>query len=167
MKAIVYTSHTGSTEQYARLLAQELERPVYSLAEAKKILPRGEEILYLGWIMASSIQGYKEAAGRYQIRAVCAIGMGQGESQAAEVRRKNGLPDGCPLFSLQGNFDIHKLHGWHKLLMRVMTKALAGKASRSPDEDDMLDRMQHGSERVSPEQLQPVLKWYGAQKQTN
>lgn len=36
IQAIVYTSNTGSTEQYARLLGQEAGLPVCSLAEAKK-----------------------------------------------------------------------------------------------------------------------------------
>ena len=37
MKAIVYTTNAGSTEQYAKLLAQETGLPAYSLAEAKRM----------------------------------------------------------------------------------------------------------------------------------
>ena len=48
MKAIVYTSNTGSAAQYAALLAKETALPVYALAEAVKKLPRGTEILYVG-----------------------------------------------------------------------------------------------------------------------
>ena len=36
MDAIIYTTNTGSTEQYAKLLAQKTGLPTYSLAEAKK-----------------------------------------------------------------------------------------------------------------------------------
>ena len=36
MNAIIYTTNTGSTESYAKLLAQKTGLPVYSLAEAKK-----------------------------------------------------------------------------------------------------------------------------------
>ena len=36
MDAIIYTTNTGSTGQYAKLLAQETGLPAYSLAEAKK-----------------------------------------------------------------------------------------------------------------------------------
>lgn len=36
MNAIIYTTNTGSTEHYAKLLAQKTGLPVYSLAEAKK-----------------------------------------------------------------------------------------------------------------------------------
>ena len=37
MKAIVYTTNAGSTEQYAKLLAQKTGLPVYSLAKAKRM----------------------------------------------------------------------------------------------------------------------------------
>ena len=36
MNAIIYTTNTGSTERYARLLAERTELPAYSLTEAKK-----------------------------------------------------------------------------------------------------------------------------------
>ena len=36
MNAIIYTTNTGSTERYAKLLAQETGLPSFSLAEAKK-----------------------------------------------------------------------------------------------------------------------------------
>lgn len=60
MNAIIYTTNTGSTERYARLLAL----PAYSLAEAKKQVFARAEVIYLGWIMAGSVKGYAEAAKR-------------------------------------------------------------------------------------------------------
>ena len=61
MKAIVYTTNAGSTEQYAKLLAQKTGLPVYSLTEAKRTLSSGTEIIYLGWIMASNVKGQDRA----------------------------------------------------------------------------------------------------------
>ena len=58
MDAIIYTTNTGSTGQYAKLLAQETGLPAYSLAEAKKRVFAGAEVVYLGWIMAGSVKGY-------------------------------------------------------------------------------------------------------------
>ena len=60
MEAIVYTSNTGTTKEYAELLGSKLSLPVYSLNEAKTNLKADSEIIYLGWIMASSIKGYKK-----------------------------------------------------------------------------------------------------------
>lgn len=71
MKAIVYTTNTGSTESYARLLSQETGLPAYSMAEAKTQLDRNDEIIYLGWLMANSIKGYAAPQGGIS-RAPCA-----------------------------------------------------------------------------------------------
>ena len=57
MNAIIYTTNTGSAERYAKLLAEKTGLPAYSLAEAKKAVPNGAEIIYLGWIMAGVVKG--------------------------------------------------------------------------------------------------------------
>ena len=62
MDAIIYTTNTGSTERYAKLLAQETGLPAYSLADAKDAVPEGTEVIYLGWISAGAIKGYAKAA---------------------------------------------------------------------------------------------------------
>lgn len=67
MKAIIYTSNAGSTVQYAQLLADELHLPVYSAKEAKKKVPAHSEIIYLGWIMAGGIKGYKDMVKKYNV----------------------------------------------------------------------------------------------------
>ena len=77
---------------------------------------------------------------------------------------KNELPESVPLFQLQGNFDVKKLHGMYRLMMEVMVKtagkALAAKSGRTAEEDDMLDMMTNGGERVRAENLHAVLAWY-------
>ena len=168
MKAIIYTSNTGSTERYARLLAERTGLPAYSLTEAKEAIPDGTEIIYLGWIMAGSVKGYKEAAKRYRVRALCGVGMWQTGTQADSVRKKMAIPEEIPVFTLQGNFDLNKLLGLYHFLMVLVVKTagkrLAAKVQRTPEEDDVLELMQHGGERVSPDQLGAVLDWYRAQK---
>ena len=103
MNAVVYTTNTGSTERYARLLAERTGLPAYSLAEAKKEVSTGAEIVYLGWIMAGSVKGYAAAAKHYKVRAVCAVGMGQTGTQTDSVRKKTAVPTNIPVFTLQGN----------------------------------------------------------------
>ena len=168
MNAMIYTTNTGSTERYARLLAEQTGLPAYSLAEAKKAVPAGAEVIYLGWIMAGLVKGYASAAKRYRVRAVCAVGMGQTGTQTDSVRKKSEIPANIPLFILQGNFDVKKLHGVYRLMMEIMVKtagkSLAQKKGRTPEEDDMLDMMLHGGERVKAENLSAVLDWYSAQQ---
>ena len=162
IQAIVYTSNTSSTEQYARLLGQETGLPVCALTEAKKALNSGAQILYLGWVMAGGIQGYADAARLYRIPMVCAVGM-EPAGKEQELREKNGIPQDAALFALQGGYSPDRLHGLQKLMMRMFTgsmvKKLAAKAYRTPGEDDLLDLMQHGGSRVSPEKLTVPLKW--------
>ena len=168
MNAIIYTTNTGSSEQYGKLLAQKTGLPVYSLAEAKKRVFAGAEVIYLGWIMAGSVKGYAEAAKRYRVRAVCGVGMGQTGTQTDSVRKKSGISVDIPLFTLQGNFDVKKLHGVYRPMMEIMVKtagkSLAAKKDRTPEEDGMLDMMLHGGERVKQENLSAVLDWYHAQQ---
>ena len=162
--AIVYTSNTGYTRQYAKLLWDKTDLPVYSLDEAGAKLPPTTSILYLGWLMAGKVQGYAKAAKRYQVEALCGVGMGATGSQIQELRKANRLPAALPVFTLQGGFDMAKLHGVYKLMMTVMVKTagkgLADKKDRTPEEDAMLDMMLHGGSRVSEENLADVLAWY-------
>ena len=163
-KAIVYTSKTGNTERYAKILGYELELPVIPLNKSKESLERGAEIIYLGWVMANGIKEYQNAAKRYNIRMVCAVGIGKTGSNETEIREKNKIPASVELFTLQGGFYIQKLHGVNKLLMRMMAftveKDLADKTDRTPTEDDLLDLMTNGGSRVSKENLEKPIKWY-------
>lgn len=166
MKAIVYTSNTGSTAYYAKLLGNELGIRVYSAKEAKKNLPISTEIIYLGWIMAGKIQGYRSAVTEYKVCAVCAVGMGQTGTQKKEIREKNWIPEKIPVFTLQGNFDVKKLHGIYRIMMKIMIKiagkALADKIDKTPEEEDMLDMILHNGERVKAQNLQEVIRWYNS-----
>ena len=127
----------------------------------------GAEIVYLGWIMAGLVKGYAVAAKRYRVCAVCGIGMGQTGTQTDSVRKKSAVPANIPLFTLQGNFDVKKLHGVYRLMMEIMVKTagkgLDEKSDRTPEEDDKLDMMLHCGERVKAENLSAVLDWFSAQ----
>ena len=169
MEAIIYKTNTGSTEQYAKLLAHETGLPVYSMTEAGQKIQPGAKVIYLGWIMAGAVKGYAEAKKHYSICAVCAVGMGQTGTQTDELRKKNRIPDDVHLFTLQGNFNVRKLHGIYRLMMKIMIKtagkALSDKKDRTPEEDDMLEMMICGGERVKHENISSVLDWYKEQVQ--
>jgi len=164
MNAILYTTNTGSTERYAKLLAQKTGLPAYPLREAMWKVPAGTDVIYLGWIRAGSIQGYAAAARRYSLRAVCAVGMGQTGTQTDSLRKKMAIPARVPLFTLQGNFDVKKLHGLYRPMMTLMVKTVGGalvqKQNRTPEEGDMLDMIRSGGERVREENLSAILDWY-------
>jgi hypothetical protein len=168
VNAIIYTTNTGSTAKYAKLLAHETDLPVFSLDEAKRKVPNETEIIYLGWVMAGKVKGYETAAKQYHVMAVCAVGMGKTEIPTGDARQKSNVPASMPLFNLQGNFNLKKLHGIYRLMMSIMIKTvgkqLAAKTDRTPDEEDMLDMMLHGVNRISVENLKAVLEWYCTQE---
>ena len=148
--------------------AREIIDEALKTAEAKKRDFVGAEAIYLGWIMAGSVKGCAGAAKRYQVCAVCGVGMGQTGTQTDSVRKKSEIPANIPLFTLQGNFNVKKLHGIYRFMMEIMVKtvgkALAAKKDRTPEQDDILHMMLHGGERVKTENLSAILDWYRAQQ---
>ena len=164
IQAIVYTSNAGTTAQYAALIGDKTGLPVYPLHSAD--LASGAEIVYLGWLMAGTVKGYREAAKRFSVRALCGVGMGETGSQIPDVRKANAVSDGMPVFTLRGGFDITKLHGIYRFMMGVMKKTaggkLAKKTDRTPDEDVMLDMLLHGGNYVSEENAAALLDWIRA-----
>lgn len=168
VKAIIYTTNTGNTEKYAKLLSGQTGLPAYTLEEAKEKADPGTEVIYLGWVMAGGIQGYKEAAKQYKVRVACAVSMGPTGSLTEETRKKNAIPSQTAVFTLQGGLDLTKLHGMYKLAVSMITKkaakTLSAKNNRTLEEDSMLDILLHGGCCVSEENLKSVLEWYEAQR---
>ena len=160
---IVYTSKTGYTEKYAKLLGEQLGLPAFS-AEQADSLPEGTEVLYLGWLMAGVVKGYKKAAQRFSVAAVCGVGMGPAGSQDSDVRKNNAIPQKVPVFTLQGGFDRTKLHGIYRFMMGVMIKVMGSslrkKENRTPEEDAMLEMVTNGGDFVDVRQLDGVIAWY-------
>lgn len=161
--AIVYTSSTGFTRQYAFLLGEQTGLPVYSLEEAKKALPAGETIVYLGWIFASQIKGYGKAAGRYRVCALCGVGLTPTGGRREEVRKASKAPEDIPLFTLQGGMDRGKLRGMNKLAISMLTKGLQGQDQCSPADEEMLALLTRDDCYVSLENLSEVLEWLRTQ----
>lgn len=158
MEAIVYTSNTGSTEQYAKLLAEKRNLPCYSLKTARAQLPEQSEILYLGWVMGGRISGYRAAAKHYRIAAVCAVGMA--ETGGEVLKNQNLIPQNLPLFPLQGDFDLNRLQGIYRLMMKLFIKAMQNKGQTQQDaEPQMLEMMIHGKKGIDQKNLAPVLEF--------
>lgn len=168
IKAIVYTTNTGSTAQYARMLGELVQLPVFSLSDAARNLENQTEIIYLGWVMASQVKGYAKAAKRFRVRAVGAVGMAATGASDQTVREKTQVPAGIPVFILQGNFQVKKLRGPYRLMKEIMVKsvgkALGEKENRTEEEDDMLDMILHGENRVTAQNLRALEDWAISQR---
>lgn len=159
--AIVYTSNTGTTAQYAQMLSKQTGLPVYDLESATKQLERNTSIVYLGWLMAGTIKGYKKANKLFSICLVCGVGMSLAGSQIEEIRKTNNISNTIPLFTLQGGFYLEQLHGMNKLLMTIMKKTagkgLQEKENRTKEEEALLEILLNGGSRVSEDQVKDVV----------
>ncbi len=162
-QAIVYTSNTGYTKEYARILAEKTTLPLYNLESALKSLPYGSEIIYLGWLRASFVNGYDKASKKFRINAVCGVCMGESGSQIDSVRKNNKIPENIKVFTLQGGFDMKKLRGINKFMMKIMvkhlTKDIMAKETRTEEDEKLLLMMDKGASFVSEKNLEPVIEF--------
>ena len=130
---IVYKSNTGYTEQYAKLLGKALEMPSYELSNVPEC-HKGAEVIYLGWLFVGTIVGYKKCARKYKVRCVAGVGMSPPTPELAEgLRATMKIPSAVPVFYLQGGFDITKLKGPMKLIMKVKCREIAGRLTAKPE----------------------------------
>ena len=158
--AIVYSSNTGHTRKYALLLGEQIGLPAYSLEEAGSQLSGGSPVIYLGWLHASHVKGYAKAARRFDLRAVCAVGLCDTGTLTDQVRNATSIPEGIPLFTLQGGIDRSRLKGMDKLMISMLTKGLSSQKQRSAQDERMLELLSGDESYVSLENIAEVLRWY-------
>lgn len=158
-EAIIFTSKTGFTEKYARLLGEKTGLPVYSMKESG-VLAKGTAVIYMGWLMASHISGYEKAAGSFLLSAVCAVGLCDTGTLLEETRRATKIPDNIPLFTLQGGLNMSKLKGINKFIIKALGKTLSAKENKTEQDERMCYLVTHEGDYVSEENLSAVLKWY-------
>lgn len=161
MKAIVYTSNTGFTARYAKMLGEKTGLPVYELDKADA-LEKGSPILYMGWLFAGSVKGYARAAKKYAIQAVCGVGLCDTGCLLEEVRRAISLPENIPLFTVQGGMDRSKLRGVNKFMIAMLTKVMAAKKDPTADDKRMVELLTTDASYVKEENLEALLNWYRA-----
>lgn len=155
VSAIVYTSNTGFTAQYATLLSHQTGLPLYRLEECA--LPRGTRVLYLGWLCAGKLQGLKKAMGRFQVVGICAVGLAP-EADPAKLAGDNHCT-GVPLFYLRGGYAPARIKGIYKMMMTMMKAILSKKTDQASQK--AVEAIVRGADWVDAAQLGPVLDWLG------
>ena len=93
IQAILYLSNTGFTEKYAQLLKKRLNIPAYSMKSSIP-LANDSEIIYLGWLKAGFVSGYKKPrrnikSARYWASASEGTLTGRQHSQCESDSRRN------------------------------------------------------------------------------
>ena len=166
---IVYRSNTGFTREYAEMLGKAEKMKVFSVAEAEDGVPPGENVFYMGPLMAGHISGIDQAVKAFAVQGVCGVGMSPASQQVLDTLSKaNYVPD-APIFYLQGGWAPKKV-GWLKRRMvgmatRSMREALQDKGSRrTPEENRYLDFLLHGGSFVAFENLETIQEWMHEQQ---
>lgn len=160
MVSIVYVTNTGSSKKYAEMLSEKTGYPCYALSDSDAAV--GSDIVFIGWVMAGTLQGLSEARTKFgTLKAVVAVGMMKSESQDAALKEKNSISE--PFFSLAGAFDIKKLSGMYKMMMGMMLKMIKGKMSESddPKTKEAMKMFDEGFDMVSEENLNDLAAFLG------
>lgn len=153
MKAIVYKSNTGHTLAYAKQLSEELKLPYYTIKEAKTKLHHQDEIIFLGWICASKIQGLNQAK-KYQLKCIGAVGSYPIQKEYIDsLKTANRITD--PLFYLRGGIDFQKLTGIKKKLLQWVGKMM--EKDKSLENEEMIQMFKKGANYVAKENLNEMI----------
>jgi menaquinone-dependent protoporphyrinogen IX oxidase len=146
---VVYTSKYGSTEKYARWIAEALECSAKRLSElSSKDLSTFDTIIYGGGLYAGGIAGFKKFLSKLKnadnkTLALFMVGLTNPEMQDAysEIAEKNIPPEWknrFKVFVFRGDQQFSRMSVMHQLMMRL-PKALAEK--KSPEQRTEDDRM--------------------------
>lgn len=166
MITIVYNSNAGHSMEYAKLLARELDFPVYSLTEAKKYINKKDKIIFITWIRANDPHKLKNVLKKYTLCALCTVGMTQNKISQDDIINKYNIS--VPVYYLPGGFDIERLKGLYKIMMTSMkdnmSKKLQNKESLNPDELLIAQTIVEGRNFVSREYLEDIIMKFKNEK---
>lgn len=160
MEVIVYTSNTGHTAQYAWLLGEKTGLPVYELRKATKKVAKGTPVIYLGWLFANQVKGYRKAAKLFDISTVCAVGLCDTGTAIDGVKKANAMPEALPLFTIQGGMDKSQLHGINKFMIKMLINMTEKKQDKTEDDERMLYLLKNDQNYVSENNLDTFMRWY-------
>ena len=154
MKAIIYESNSGSTQKYAQMLADKLGVQVYSLNDARKAVPKGEECVFLGWVFANKIQGLSKANKLWKLKCAAAVGMNaHGEKYSQIIKEANNIS--VPLFYLRGALDLSRLKWLQRKLLEAIRSDL--EKQNKPGTEEMIQILRDGCDFVCEENLSEML----------
>lgn len=157
---IVFDSNTGHTEEYAKMLAEKLNMQCINIKKYKK---DKESIIYLGWVFASNIQGYKKIKKVSKIECLIAVGMNPvTDKNIKQLKEVNNIEE--KFFYLQGGVDYSKLKGIKKMMFKMVTDSVINE--NKPEDKDIIEVLKSGKSLVEEKNLEEIIK-YVKEKENN
>ena len=161
MRAIVYESNTGFTEQYARLLEKKIYLPCYPVDQAEHALAEKETIIFLTWVEDGKLQKLKEVSKRYQIEAIGAVGMMKPEEERRlALLSDNRIKGDIPLFQLVGGIHPERLAGKEGKKIAKMAKQIEKTGLDTAEEEAILEVLLKGGDLVDVDRLADLVDYY-------
>ncbi|WP_040211131.1 flavodoxin domain-containing protein [Clostridium polynesiense] len=143
--AVVYKSRYGSTETYARWIAEETQGDLLTYDEASldKLLEY-DIIIYGGGLYAGGMLGFKRIKRHYnQLKSkkivVFSVGASRSTKEVVEdVKNHNfteEMKSNIELFHLRGALNYQKMNFFDRFLMFMLKKSIERKTVEDRDED--------------------------------
>ena len=157
--AIVYSSNTGFSKQFAYSLALKTNIAIYSLKEAKKKLEKGSNIIYFSWLMNNNIVNIKKVKNYNVIYyAVCGLTPYYDEL-INKIKEINNISN---LYYLEGGIRWPKLNLFQRFIMKTILKSLKKKKKKdniTSDELILLNKLEYGYDRINLDSLNILIKY--------
>ncbi|MBK5254120.1 MAG: hypothetical protein JJE03_06665 [Peptostreptococcaceae bacterium] len=169
---VLFTSKRGSTEKYAKWIAEELNCEAVAFSKDKlKELNDYDTVVYGGWVRGGGIVGldiirknFKKLEGKKLI--VFAVGLSLDNKdnylQLRELNFKSPL-NLVPLYVCTGTFDPEKVKGGEKLIIGVLKKIIGSnnkdvkKGSNCNSENDMIKSLSEGVDLTDRKYITPII----------
>ena len=161
MEAIVYSSASGHTARYAKMLSEMTGIPAVEIRRCRRKLWRGDDIIFMGWVMAGIVDNYMKMYDHYNVRVLCPVGlMPPGEKIDKLLHDRNIIPDDVAMFYLRGGFDMKKQRGLKKLMAKSyrISMEMDFEDNETPESGEMFDLMTNGADFVDAANLAPVVE---------
>lgn len=159
--AVIYCSKTGHTAKFAELLAGKTGLPCWSVEEAPEHVKKGEKVVFLGWLFAGYVRGYRKARRSYDVVLTAGVGMKPpNDKDRARLANQNGIRF-ADFRLLLGGFDMTKLTGLDRLIMTAITNSLKKKLGKkeilTDDEKLLLSVATNNLDCVSEDKLEDIV----------
>ena len=140
-------------DNFKENLSKELNIPCYCVCEAKEKINKKDEIIYLSWVRATTLVGYKKMNKKYQICCVGAVGAYPKSTEYIEqLKTYNHIRQ--ELFYLRGGINYEKLNKFYQKLLKIVGRAIA---MENPRDKAMIQLFMVGGNFVNKKQLKPMI----------
>lgn len=169
---VVYTSQTGFTEKYAKLLGERIQAKVLTLKEAKKkpkeYFADADCIVYGGWAMAGKVSGSawftkKIDSWKGKRLALFCVGASPIDAPDVETCLSKAIDDEqkqyVKAFYCQGGLCYEKMGTPSRMAMKAFASMLAKRKNQTEDQKLMAKMVAQNYDISDPKFLDPIVAY--------